>query len=68
MLEGITDFVERGLKLKVNRQKSLVKHAARATVLGFGFEYRHDGGILIRVSPKALTRMRTRVRRLTGRS
>jgi hypothetical protein len=66
--EGVTGFVERRLKLKVNRRKFWVKHAARATVLVFGFEYRHDGGILIRVSPKALTRMRTRVRRLTGRS
>jgi RNA-directed DNA polymerase len=68
VLEGVTGFVERRLKLKVNRKKSSVKHAAQAMVLGFGFAYRHDGGILIRVNPKALTRLRHRVRKLTGRS
>jgi retron-type reverse transcriptase len=42
VLEGVTGFVERRLKLKVNRRKFSVKHAARATVLVFGFEYRHE--------------------------
>ena len=67
VLEGITDFVERRLKLKVNRRKSSVKHAARATVLGFGF-LRRNGRVEIRIDPKALTRMRERIRRLTRRS
>jgi group II intron reverse transcriptase/maturase len=67
VLKGITDFIERRLKLKVNRQKSSVKHAARATVLGFGF-LRRDGRVDIRIDPKALTRMRERIRRLTRRS
>jgi group II intron reverse transcriptase/maturase len=67
VLEGVTGFVERRLKLKVNRRKSSVKHAARATVLGFGF-LRRNGGVDIRIDPRALKRMRERVRRLTGRS
>jgi len=67
VLEGVTAFVERRLKLRVNRKKSSVKHAARATVLGFGF-LRRNGGVEIRIDPKALKRMRERVRRLTGRS
>jgi RNA-directed DNA polymerase len=61
------DGGERRLKLKVNRRKSLVKRAARATVLGFGF-LRRNGGVHIRIDPKALVRMRQRIQRLTGRS
>jgi RNA-directed DNA polymerase len=68
VLAGITDFVERRLKLRVNRKKSSVRHAAQARTLGFGFWYRRNGGVGIHVHPKALERMRQRVRRLTRRS
>ena len=67
-LAGLTEFIEKRLKLKVNRKKSTVRRAAQATVLGFGFIYRRDGKVGIRVDPKALERMRLRVRTLTGRS
>jgi group II intron reverse transcriptase/maturase len=67
-LAGLTEFIEKRLKLKVNRKKSSVRRAAQAMVLGFGFFYRKDGKVGIRVDPKALDRMRRRVRRLTGRS
>lgn len=67
VLAGVTEFVERRLKLRVNRKKSSVRHAARARVLGFGFWYRRDGRVGLQVDPKALERMRWRVRRLTGR-
>jgi len=66
VLTGITEFVQRRLKLQVNKAKSSVRHAARALVLGFGF-YLHKG-VAIRVAPKALRRMRERVRLLTRRS
>jgi RNA-directed DNA polymerase len=66
VLTGITEFLQRRLKLRVNKLKSSVRHAARAVVLGFGF-YLHKG-VAIRVAPKALRRMRDRVRALTGRS
>lgn len=68
MLAGIGEFIEKRLKLRVNRQKSTVRHAAQATLLGFGFLRRQDGRVSIRVSDKALERMRQRVRKLTGRS
>ena len=67
VLEGMTEFIEKRLKLKANKAKSSVKHVARAVVLGFGF-YRRQGGIGIRVAPKALERVRQRLRELTGRS
>ena len=67
VLEGMTEFIEKRLKLKVNKAKSSVKHVVKAVVLGFGF-YRRQGGIGIRVAPKALERVRQRLRELTGRS
>jgi len=67
VLAGVTEFVERRLKLRVNRKKSSVRQAAQATVLGFGFWYRRDGRVGLQVDPKALERMRRRIRGLTGR-
>jgi len=67
VLEGMTAFIEKRLKLKVNAAKSSVKPAAQATMLGFGF---HIGPkeVAIRVDPKALARMRQRIKALTGRN
>ena len=67
VLAGIAEFIERRLKLKVNREKSSVKNANQATILGFGF-HRRDGEIRIRIAPKALERMQQRVRKLTART
>jgi len=67
-LTGLTGFIEKRLKLRVNRRKSTVRRAAQATVLGFGFFYGKDGKVSIRVDPRALERMRQRLRELTGRS
>jgi len=68
VLAGVTEFIGKRLKLKVNKDKSSVNPAAKATVLGFGFLHRKGGSIGIRVAPKAQERMRERIRRLTGRS
>lgn len=68
VLTGITEFLQRRLKLQVNKAKSSVRHAAQAVVLGFGFYFRRSGEIAIRVAPKALRRMEERLSRLTGRS
>jgi RNA-directed DNA polymerase len=67
-LAGLTEFIEKRLKLRVNRKKSSVRQATQATVLGFGFCNRPGGKVGIRIDPKALQRMRWRLRRLTGRS
>jgi hypothetical protein len=68
VLVGLTEFIEKRLKLKVNKAKSSVKRASKATVLGFGFHFRPEGLVGIRVSRKALEQMRWRIRRLTARS
>jgi group II intron reverse transcriptase/maturase len=67
VFDSITDVVEKRLKLKVNREKSSVLPAAKATLLGFGF-YIRDGVVKIRVDPKAVKRLTMRLRDLTRRN
>lgn len=67
VLAGTSEFIEKRLKLKVNKQKSSVKPASKAVALGFGFYRRVGGQVGIRIDPKALERMRWRLVRLTGR-
>ena len=65
-MEGITRFIERKLKLKVNRGKSAVARPRERKFLGFSFTAGRDPKR--RIAPKALERFRTRVRELTRRS
>ena len=68
LMEGITQFVERRLKLRVNREKSAVAPALKRPSLGFGFYRRREGTVGLRIDPKALKRAKERLRRLTARS
>ena len=60
VMESITQYVEQRLKLKVNRQKSVVDRATKRTLLGFGFLYRR-GEVKVRVDPKARARAKGQV-------
>ena len=62
----VTDVAEGRLKLKVNREKSSIRHAAQATLLGFGF---FSGGARagIQIAPKAIARLKDQLRMLTRR-
>jgi RNA-directed DNA polymerase len=66
VLDGVGVFVEERLHLKVNREKSRVAPASVATLLGFGF-YFTRGGVRIRVDPKAIRRLKVRLKELTSR-
>ena len=66
VMASITQYVEQRLKLKVNREKSVVDRAVKRPLLGFGFFHR-DGEIRVRVAPKALKRAKERLRELTSR-
>jgi RNA-directed DNA polymerase len=66
VLDSVTDVVERRLRLKVNREKSSVRHAADAALLGFGFSL-HGPQVRIRVAGKAITRLKNQLRVLTRR-
>ena len=67
VFESVCGVIERRLKLKVNREKSSIRHAAQATLLGFGFFF-NGSQVRIRVAPKAIKRLKDQLRMLTRRS
>jgi group II intron reverse transcriptase/maturase len=67
VFESACGVIERRLKLKVNREKSSIRHAADATLLGFGF-FLHGTQPKIRVAPKAVARLKGQLRTLTRRN
>ena len=56
------------LHLRVNPAKSAVDLAWERPFLGFGFWLKSDGRTRLRISGKALDRMKTKVRRITRRN
>ena len=66
VMGSVVQFLEKKLKLKVNRQKSKVDRASRVKFLGYSF-YKYRGEVRIRVATKSLQRFRERMRRLTRR-
>ena len=62
-MRSITRFLERRLKLKVNRQKSQVVTAKQVEFLGFVFRRGQ-----VRWSESSLERFKAKVRRLTSRT
>ena len=66
VMASITQYVEQRLKLKVNREKSVVDRATKRPLLGFRFQYR-KGEVLVLVDRKARMRAKDRLRRLTSR-
>ena len=66
VMESITDFVEKKLKLKVNREKSAVDRPWRRKFLGFTFTHHRDPRR--RIAPGSLDRFRKKVRELTRRT
>ncbi|WUK26417.1 reverse transcriptase domain-containing protein [Streptomyces sp. NBC_00371] len=69
VLGSVTTFIEKRLKLKVNREKSKVSSVFKVSLLGFGY-YRPGGKgpVKIRIDRKALRRLKKEVRRFTSRS
>jgi hypothetical protein len=67
-MESITQYIEQRLKLRVNRQKSVVALAVERSLLGFQFFRYRDGRVGVAVAPKALKRAEDRIRQLTTRN
>lgn len=67
VMQSIARFIERRLKLKVNREKSAVSYPWWRPYLGFSFTSRRDAPH-IRIHSKSIRRLKQRVRELTGRS
>jgi RNA-directed DNA polymerase len=67
VFESVCGVIEQRLKLKVNQEKSSIRHAADATLLGFGFSLQGPH-VRIRVAPKAVKRLKDQLRVLTRRN
>ena len=67
MMDSVSQFIENRLKLKVNRDKSVLDYPTKRKFLGFSFYY-HKGMARIRVHAKPLKRLKARLKELTGRS
>ena len=67
VMESITKFIERKLRLKVNKTKSKVDRPWRIKYLGFTF-YQSKGKIEIRIHPKSIGKFKAKIRTITSRS
>jgi RNA-directed DNA polymerase len=66
VMQSVTSFIQRRLKLKVNGTKSAVARPQERKFLGFSFTYGSEPKR--RIAPKALLRCKQRVRELTQRT
>lgn len=64
IMNSVIDFIEKKLKLKVNKQKSGVRHCSSVKFLGYTLLA--DGGI--RIADKSIDRLKDRVREITRRN
>jgi RNA-directed DNA polymerase len=67
VMASITKVIEERLHLVVNREKSKVVPASVMTMLGFGFYFIRGGKVRIRADPKAIARLKMRIKELTSR-
>jgi group II intron reverse transcriptase/maturase len=64
VMSSMVDFIEKKLKLKVNREKSGVRHCSEVKFLGYTLL--SGGGI--RVADKSIERLKVRIREITRRN
>jgi group II intron reverse transcriptase/maturase len=64
VMESVVHFIEKKLKLKVNRSKSGVRHCSEVKFLGYTLM--SEGGI--RISNKSIGRLKDKVREITKRN
>ena len=67
VLNNILPFIEKKLFLKVNKEKTVVDYVGKVKFLGFSF-YRAKGKTRVRIHPKSVAKMRSKVKELTSRS
>lgn len=66
VMETITEYIEKELKLKVNREKSRISQPGQSNLLGFSFFRRKDKWE-IKIAPKSLKRVKEKIRATTQR-
>jgi RNA-directed DNA polymerase len=68
VMESVSRFIEKKLKLRVNRAKSKVRKVQQGQFLGFGFVIGKGGAVKRKIAPTAIKRMKHRVREMTRRT
>ncbi len=66
-MENILPFIENKLFLKVNKEKTVVAYVGKVKFLGFSF-YKNKNEMRLRVHPKAITKMKLKIKEYTSRS
>ncbi len=66
-MESIVSYIEKKLFLKVNRDKSKVATVKDIKFLGYTF-YQLEGEGRLRIHPKSMSKMKTRIKQMTSRS
>lgn len=67
VVESITNYIEKKLRLKVNREKTRISHPTESQLLGFSF-YKNKEGYEIRISKKSLKRIKEKCKCITRSS
>lgn len=67
VLRSISKYIEEGLKLKVNKEKSKVSRPGGSTLLGFSF-YNDKGKWQIRIAKKSIKRIKEKSKAITSRN
>jgi RNA-directed DNA polymerase len=67
VMASVTEYTEKQLKLRVNREKTQVSQGQQSSLLGFSF-YRIKGHWEVRIAPKSLRRIKEKIRAKTKRS
>jgi RNA-directed DNA polymerase len=65
--DSTTEYIEKQLKLRVNREKTQVSKPQQSTLLGFSF-FRSKDKWEIRIAPKSLKRVKEKIKAKTKRS
>ena len=65
--ENVTEYIEKKLKLRVNREKTQVSQGQQSSLLGFSF-YRKEDKWEIRIASKSLKRIKEKIRAKTKRN
>ncbi|MCD4840383.1 group II intron reverse transcriptase/maturase, partial [Neobacillus sedimentimangrovi] len=66
VMNSITNFIEKELKLKVNKEKSAVDRPWKRKFLGFSFTF--NKAPKVRIANESVKRLKNKIREITSRS
>jgi RNA-directed DNA polymerase len=67
VLESVTKFVEKKLKLRVNREKSAVRRPTRFDILGYSY-YKSSEVWALRIAAKSYRKLKVKIREITRKT